>query len=200
MKFGVTAQNTTQFLNRGGRVFVFHSTQRVRVPSAPASWSLADFNTVFDTLAAMPTVQCYDGSQIEMKNSIYGHVIDMRRYEDFDEWAGTKTTNEFCEHIMTWPLLTGTRERSMSTIFVLFEQPAIQNTYNISFHGSWYTRWSVDTVLGQLMAPIPLTSQARMNIETATAATLYDIPKRGSATVSAGGVGRRMAPIGGGIR
>jgi len=128
----------------------------------------------------------------------------MRRYEDFDEWVGSLTVNEFCSHIMTWTALAATKERSMSTIYVLFEQPAIAQTYNISFHGNWYTRWSLDTVLGQLMSPIPLTSQSRMNVEAAYAQqptyqkNMKDAVLGGvaagvaSMVVTAGGVGRRL--------
>lgn len=162
MKCGVTIQNTTQMLNRGGRVFVFNCASRVRVPAAPSTWTPVQFNTVFDQLAAMPTSQECDGAHFGEGKHNYCHVVDNTRFEDFDEWLGTYNTDDFSRHVMIWPGAT-VADRPMSTIFIMFDSPAIGQTYNISTRATFYTRWSVDTVLGALAKPLPTAPQDVIN-------------------------------------
>lgn len=155
MKSGVHIINTSPFLNKGGRVYVLKCTARVRMGQSVVGLTVANFNTLFNTLVAHPDTIQAGGEDFGGKGKmINNHVVDVQKYEDFAEWNGTQTVVDFFAHVAVWPLLV-TKDRPMSSIWVLIETPPAAQTYSVDAHSAFYTRWSVDTVVGQNMVPIP---------------------------------------------
>ena len=70
--------------------------------------------------------------------------------------------NRFLETVSTCAPVTGSNgvtriqePRPMSTICVLFDRPPEPQTYTISARGTYYTRWPMESVMGQHHPPIP---------------------------------------------
>lgn len=164
MKAGLNIVNTTQLLERGGRVYYLQGTARVLLPAAPSLMTLAQANTLADTLVAHPDRHQYGGDAFGGKGlDFHCHVVDMVRYEDFDAFDGTQNIDTFYGHIAQWPGATVARDRPMSTIWIVLETPAVEQTYSLSAYGAFYTRWGVNTVQGQSMTQIPVAPLATIN-------------------------------------
>jgi hypothetical protein len=161
MKGGISITNHTQFLNRGGQVYTLSCDQRVTLSKPIAGFGEYDFNELFARLAGHPKTRSSEGSQFSKTTCLYNHVVDSIKYEEFGGFNGTLTADAFWEHIATWPTALacseshGLRTRPMSTTFILFEPPASAQTYTITGHGFWYTRWPVDSIPGQAQLKIP---------------------------------------------
>jgi len=162
MKCGVSVVNTTQFLNRGGRVYHLNADQRVRLAAAPSAWSVAQFGSAFETLIAHPRTIEGDGAEYGKPREFISHVVDQSRYNDFAEWNGTATLDEFYLHTAVWPA-SAPSDRPMSTTFLCFDAPATTNTYTLTARGVFYTRWPLDTVPGQCHQKVPVAEPHAVN-------------------------------------
>lgn len=163
MKGGVHVTNTTQFLNLGGTVFNLSGSARIRLPAAPSTLTGLQWIDVWSALVGHPdTVRASGEAFHGPGREFICHVVDHKRYEDFEEWKGSQTTDEFWAHIAIWPGLTP-NDRPMSTSWVLWDTPPVAQTYALDAHADYYTRWSVDTVVGQNMVPIPVAAPKTVN-------------------------------------
>jgi hypothetical protein len=158
----VNVVNTTAALNRAGAVHIIPLDQRMRLPAAPSAWTTGNFDTVFNDLVNFPSARVYDGSHFGGGHSLPCHVVDSVAFQDFKEWHGTLTIDEFFGHIGIWSGASA-RQRPMSTIVLAFNLPPVIQTYCVSVHARWYTRWPVDTVAGQSMTDIPVAAQGYVN-------------------------------------
>ena len=63
-------------------------------------------------------------------------------------------------------LINSNADRPMSTILVVIDKVAVaadSNTFRFTTRGSWYTRWPLGTVQGQIQRIIPVASNARIS-------------------------------------
>jgi hypothetical protein len=109
------------------------------------------------------------GKQLQRPTDFISHVVDPVDYDSFGEWHGTYTADEFGEHWAIWPGAVPAL-RPMSTLFIIFDEPAADQAYTFSVRASFYNRWPLDTVGGQVMHPVPLTApQALAKIQAIAA-------------------------------
>lgn len=176
MKIGVSLVNNTSKFNMGGRVFHLNCQQRIRLAAPPSTMTGAQLSNAINAIKAFPKCVGYSGPHFEESREFTGNVVDNTRYEDFDEFIGTQTVDEFWDHIAIWPGgPTVPGDRPMSTIFLMFTPPAVTNTYTISVRASYYTRWALDTIPGQTMKPIPTADPATINAVHAVAEKVGDV-------------------------
>lgn len=154
MKVGLSLVNSTSLLNRGGKVFHLNANARVRLPAAPSALTFAQATDFINGLIAMPNTTQYDGTDFGHTREFTCGVVDNVTYNDFDEWHGTESLDDFWAHIAIWPSASP-RDRPMSTCFLIFQTPSSSQTYTASVKASYYTRWGIDTVPGQSMRDIP---------------------------------------------
>lgn len=162
MKMSLSLTNATQYLNRGGRVYVLNSDQRFAFPASVALCNASDWNNIFNAVVEHPNTVPYDGTHFGETGTYTCSVVDGPSYERFEENDGAEAVDAFGAHIASW---TGSahRVRPMSCIVMAFETPAITQSYTFSAVGKWYTRWPLATVPGRMMTPIPTASPAEVN-------------------------------------
>jgi len=161
-KLSVTLLNSTQKLSAGGVVHVLNSTQRVAFPAAPSAMSAADWGTFADTIAAHPSTRLHGGDNFAIPRVMLAHPTNSVEYERFGEWAGTQTVDEFAVHCAIWPAaLPGSR--SMSCCICLIEEPPVAQNYTIVARSTWYTRWPLNSIVGQSMRDMPIASLGLLN-------------------------------------
>lgn len=162
MKCSLGVVCTTPQLSRGGRVTTLNSQSRIRLNTPPSAADRAQFLALVDSLRIVPTSKALDATDFAPEKQMSNNVVDQTTYEDFEEWAGTQSVDEFWEHIAVWPGAIR-RDRPMSTAWCILSPPSGQQTYTISASASYYTRWPLSTVPGQSMRPIPTGSATTIN-------------------------------------
>jgi len=173
MKMSLGLVNTTPLLNRGGRVTVLNGQSRIRLDNAPSAASLATFNNIVATIRAMPNTQMHDAAHFGVERQMTSSVVDSVTYEDYEEWVGTESVDEFWEHIAVW-VGSVRRDRPMSTVWMVLSPPAVQQTYTVSAKASYYTRWGLSTVPGQSQYDVPTATPTFINRLQSHAATMAD--------------------------
>jgi hypothetical protein len=162
MKAGVSLVNTTQLLNRGGRIFTLHANQRIRLTAAPSAFTVADHTALDQTIKAFPSTREHDGAEFGRPSELSTTVVDHPAYETFSEWRGTDTIDEFFSTFAIWPGSIPD-SRPMSTVLISFQPPAVTQTYTITARATFYTRWPLDTIVGQAQTPIPTAPASLIN-------------------------------------
>lgn len=162
MKCSLGVVCTTPQLSRGGRVTTLNSQSRVRLDTPPSGASRAQFLALIDSIRIVPTSKALDATDFAPERQMSNNIVDRTTYEDFEEWAGTESVDEFWEHIAVWPGASR-RDRPMSTAWCILSPPTGQQTYTVSASASYYTRWPLSTVPGQSMRPIPIGSANTLN-------------------------------------
>jgi len=175
MKAGLSLVNTTQLLNRGGRVFYLNSTARLFLPNSLSGMSNGNLLGVMDAICSHPKCQAYDGTDFSKPLEFAAEVVDTTAYHQFNSWEGSETSDEFWTHISTYPGSAETT-RPMSALFIVIDSTSVQQTYTATAYGSWYTRWPVESILGQAQRPIPVAPQAVVNKVHATGKALASGP------------------------
>lgn len=170
MKLGADLVNTTQLSALGGRVWVVPLDQRLRFSAALSTYTSADLNGLADALQAHPASHDTAGEHYAVSRSCHLHPVDDISYRTFNPWVGTSTVDEFGASIGIWPA-ANPRARPMSTIAIVFDAPSQSQVYTLNLHGMFYTRWAVDTVLGQSQAPIPTAPATTINAPVLASAT-----------------------------
>lgn len=160
MKAGMTVVNATNALNAGGRVFVLNSDQRFVLGADPESLTPTQFTNFLDEIVAHPKAREFSGADFVKGNAFHSHVVDAVNYEQYGDWRGQISINDYFEGFAVWPDAVASR-RSMSTLIMVIESPTIAQSYTVSARASWYTRWPLNTVLGQSMRDVP-TADARV--------------------------------------
>lgn len=184
MKGGLTFVNRTQLLDQGGQVVTLNCTQRVRLPAAPSLMTQAQWNTFMDTLVAHPMARIFSGTDFRKSRTLISHPLDSTDYLRYTGWHGTFTLDQFFSHIAIWPGLDPAA-RPMSSIFVIFEAPSAQNTYEFKTRSHFYTRWPLDTVPGQAQRAVPTAPASVVNQHRDHAAATAHIPRGEEAGVAA---------------
>lgn len=175
MKMGATVVNATAKLTASGRVFVLNCDQRLLLGAAPSLLTRSMYNAFCDSVVNHPNSREYSGSDFGRPHSWYSHVVDPVHYEKFTTWQGAQSIDDYAEHWATWEG-DAPEDRSMSTIVIVAESPPAVQSYTFSGRGSWYTRWPLNTVLGQTSREIPVASQTTLNAHMKYAASAASEP------------------------
>lgn len=162
MKAGVTIVNSTAALNRGGRVYVLNSNQRVELPAAPSAMIPADWDTMMNEIVAHPKTRALSGSHFAEPKTLVCHPTDQADYLNYGEWYGGITVDNFWSHISIWPGVVSQR-RPMSAVYIVFEGPAAVQDYTVSWRAHYYTRWPLDSILGQSQKFVPTKDAKTLN-------------------------------------
>lgn len=186
MKAGITVTNRTQMLNMGGQVSVLNAVQRVSLPAAPSAMTQAQWDTFMDSLVAHPKSRIYSGTDFARSKTFICHPLDQTDYVGYRGHHGTQTGDEFWSHIAVWPT-QNPEPRPMSTIFMVFEVPSTNNTYEFKTRASFYTRWPLDTVPGQAHRPVPTADPKVVNALRDHAEATGHVPRGEEAAVGIGG-------------
>jgi len=185
MKFSLGLVNTTPLLSRGGRITTLNGQSRLRIDNAPSTNNLATYNAIVAAIRGMPTAQSYDAAHFGEERQMSGSVVDSVTYEDYEEWLGTNSIDEFWEHISVWPGSTR-RDRPMSTAWCVLSPPAVAQTYTITAKASYYTRWGLSTIPGQSQFDVPTAPATFINriqsIASGMAETLHTVAEIGAAS------------------
>lgn len=192
MKCGVQIINRTKLLDQGGKVTVLNASQRLSIPAAPASLSATDFTELLNNICNHPSAVPFNGQDFSHAKTFVCHPLDSTDYHRYDVSAGADTANGFAAHWATWPGSTHF-SRPMSTILIVFETIEPSNKYDIRAKGWFYTRWPLDTIMGQNMRPVPTQPQALVNKSKDEAESLAHVAREGAA----GATGGALAALGG---
>lgn len=167
MKAGIHITNCTADIRAGGRVFVLHCDQRVALPTALTSMTGAQMTALFDTVMNHPDTQSYSGKSFQGGSETFStHVVDAIEYETFRPWIGQDTIDSFGNHPFLYtggPGILDDGLRPMSTVFVLFEQPADPQDYVVRFRHSIYSRWTLGTIGSLTMKDVAVASPGLLN-------------------------------------
>jgi hypothetical protein len=158
MKLGFSVVNNTPDLTAGGRVYYLNSDQRTLLGSSLSTLSDANFDVICNKLMAHPDCISMSGKSLQKTTHFFSHVVDSVDYERFGEWVGTETADEFGAHVCVWSGGVPST-RPMSTLYLLFDEPAGDQSYTLSVRAAFYNRWPLDSLGGQLMRPVPLAPQ-----------------------------------------
>jgi hypothetical protein len=175
MKAGVTLINMTAAQARGGVVYVLNTDQRIQM-DAPVSttgtvgqqsWAL-----VLAKVRGHPDTVVYGADHFKEIREFHCGVVDAISYESFRPWQGSDPNigdsspqgiDSFFSHITISSV--DPTPRPMSTLFIIFDNTDSGQDYMASCRGSYYTRWPLDTLAGQLSSELP-TASAKVVDET----------------------------------
>lgn len=155
-KIGVELENTTQYLNTAGRVYVADIDARLFAAGQPTTMIGTQWDDLANTIKAFPETRLRAARHFVEPKKAYGHVVDDVDYGLFDSNIGLLPANTFGEHIMVWPApsVSVERARPMSTLVVLVESTGASGQlqdYTMTVHAQHLTRWPLSTVPGQAM-------------------------------------------------
>jgi len=168
MKASMTLINTTQNLNRGGSVWQANLNQRIELPAAPSSMTLAQWNAVSAELRAHPeTVECSANDFVHHPEKggqppLIAYPSDHTAYHAYESWKTAVTLDEYFSYFAMWPG-SPYRNRPMSTLLYIIGPQTVTNNYTVSVRVSGYTRWPVDTVPGRQGRIVPTASPAAVS-------------------------------------
>lgn len=162
MKCGIDLVTNTQLLSRGGAVYVLNSSQRFLLGAQPSLMTATQWNDFYDSVVAHPHRQKYDVSDFASPRHFYSHVVDDPRYNDYDEFRGTLTFDQFLAHLSIYPGGT-VSDRPMSSIVVLFDTAASNQILGFTSRASFYTRWPLNSVPGQSQVDVPTAPASVLN-------------------------------------
>jgi hypothetical protein len=157
-KVGLRIVNAAPRLYQSGKVFVTRLTQRLRLPAAPNVMTADQWNAYVSTLRGMPEkyTRPYSwsdfagGGRMEDK-SMYCHVVDIPKYNDFSAHFGSETSlNNLFDNFAVWPSSTEA-PHPMSLVIVTWQTPDTSDRFpdiTASMDGQFMTRWPVETIPG----------------------------------------------------
>jgi len=163
MKAGVGIVNVTPSLSRGGRVFVLNSDSRLFLANQPSLMTSAQWATVASSIRDHPDCSAFSGNDFSSQKEFFSHIADTVEYENFNNYQGPDTLDTFMEHVATWPGATSETERPMSCVCVLIDPPPANQDYTVSVHGSYYTRWPLNTVANLVTPEVPTASSESLD-------------------------------------
>jgi hypothetical protein len=166
MKAGVTLVNMTAALVRGGVVYVLNTDQRIQIDLPVSSTGAAGAESwaqVLSKVRAHPDTVVYSADHFKEIREFHCGVVDAISYESFRPWQGIDGVDEFFSHITVSSVEP--TPRPMSTLFIIFDNSDSPQDYMASCRGSYYTRWPLDTLAGQLSTELP-TASAKVVDET----------------------------------
>jgi hypothetical protein len=160
MKAGLTVVSTTAALTRAGVVYVLNTDQRVSIPVNLNVLTYTQCSDFFATIRAHPDCVAYGAEHFRELKEFHCHTVDNITYETFQPYEGTLDTTGFGQHVFAIQGQPKTH-RPMSTIFMIFDRTATPQDYMVSARGSFYTRWPLNTLGGQVATDIPVISEKK---------------------------------------
>jgi hypothetical protein len=158
MKAGVSVVSTTSALNRAGVVYVLNTDQRVSMPVAANVMTSTQCSDFFATIRSHPDCIAYGAEHFRELKEFHCHVVDSVTYETFQPFEGTVDTVSFGNHVFSIQGQTKL-ERPMSTIFIIFDRTTTAQDYMVSARASFYTRWPLNSLGGQVAVDVPVVSE-----------------------------------------
>lgn len=155
MKLSISLLNNTKPLNRSGRVFTLTCDSRIQVPANPAGMTPTEWDSLANTITSHPDTRAYDGTHFGEERTLVSHVIDHSDYTTFNPWKGSHALDDFMGHGLTWGGSPEVRSRPMTSHWFVVDSVPDTNVYALTVRGSFYTRWSIDSVPGQSHKKIP---------------------------------------------
>lgn len=164
MKAGISIENVTSDLERGGRVYILNADARVWMPAAVGTMTSAQLDTFFNDIVEHPDSKPYSGHDFKRTRHFHCHIAESGAYESFMSNVGPRDSTQFMGHVATWPSATD-QHRPMSCLFVVMEAPPSTKPqdYTISAQAQFYTRWPLDHLGGSIARPIPVASMAALD-------------------------------------
>jgi hypothetical protein len=155
MKFGVSLLNVTPSLTRGGRVYVLNANQRFLLGASPSTMTEAQWDAVMDMVKAHPKVKSFSGSDFASEKTFVSFPTNDSDYRCYRHWTGTDTASSFLSHLSTYSGAATDNPRPMSTVFVVLDEPADTQNWSVFCRSAYYSRWPLNSVLGQSNIPVP---------------------------------------------
>lgn len=165
MKCTVEIVNVSAPLYMGGRVYVLRAHQRVPLLADPTVMTIAQQSALIDSIKSHPDCRSYAGTDFVKPFRCHSEVVDHDNYTGYGEWKGTDTVTNFMAHSSIWPGLDPL-VRPMSATWIIFQRPAANQDYTMSFKASFYTRWPLNTVPGSRQTPVPTAPAHIVNAAT----------------------------------
>lgn len=162
MKCGATLVNSTQDVNRGGRVFHYDAQARLNMTLPPGTTTSVALNAFIDGVLANEEVVDYNATEFATPKELTCSVADAVKYLDFGPWQGSQDLNGFLASSCVWPGYVPDH-RPMSTIVIILDYPPVTQTYSLTGRSAYYTRWPIDTTIGQAMVEVPVAPQHVVN-------------------------------------
>jgi hypothetical protein len=166
MKGGVTILNSNPALTREGRIYVLNANQKFDFPQITSSMTTAEWNTFAADLKAHPHTKCYSADDFATPRTFVCHPANHPAYYEYQNWLGTQTGTDFAKHFSVFPGTTasgGFSHRPMSTIAILVDVTSSAQSYTVSARANFYTRWPIDSIMGQSMKDVPLAEVKQVN-------------------------------------
>jgi hypothetical protein len=177
MKYGVEITNTTAPITREGRVYVLTANQRFNFPQSPIAMTSAQWLAFADSMKNHPNTRVHSASDFATPMLVSGYPSNDTDYYNYNTWFGAQSAGDFCRHMATWPAAASTHEqgtRPMTSTLVLLDVTSSAQSYNITFHQAWYTRFPLDHIVGQHMVDVPLASPQAANLSRLVAQEVVD--------------------------
>lgn len=165
MKCTVELVNVTAPLYMGGRIYVLNAHQRVPLLAEPSVMTITQQTALIDSIKSHPDCRSYAGTDFVKPYRCHSEVVDHDLYTGYGEWKGTDTVTTFMAHSSIWPGLDPLI-RPMSAMWIVFQRPAANQDYTLSFKASYYTRWPLNTVPGTRQTPVPTAPAHIVNAAT----------------------------------
>lgn len=163
MKATLGILNTTQRLNQCGRVFAVNLHQRVVLPTTASSMTRSQWDDLANNLRALPDAKAYSGPELGAKTHHWScFPTNNTNYLDYLPWETALTVNEFTARVAD-PNGATLQSRPMSTIAVVIDTPTTQQNYNFIFHGMWYARYAISSIMARAMRPVPTAPPSIVN-------------------------------------
>lgn len=164
-KVGCRIVNGSASLYQSGKVYVTNISQRLRLPAAPSSLTGSQWDSIVVGLRGMPErfTKPYSwadfGNKGKMENkSIYCHVVDAPKYNDFAVHLGQNTVmDEFFDNISIWPS-SAEAPHPMSIAIVHWDTPSsatFLQDLTASVDAQIMSRWPIDSIPGQAQVDHP---------------------------------------------
>lgn len=174
MKWSLDIMNSSPAINRGGRVWVLQTDQRLTLATNPDALDAASLNLLCEQIVTHPHTVEQNGNNFTSKKPyrLLGGVNDQPTYERFSDWqlAVDVTVDVFWASLGVWPNLA-VQPRPMSSVFLVFDPVAFNQEYTFLARGTWYARYPLTTLPGQMHTPVPTAKPETVNKVLATGGT-----------------------------
>lgn len=185
MKCGLNIVNSTQFTNRGGRVYILNATSRQALVSAPSLMTEPQLAATMDEIKAHQDSTPYEAQEFAGDGKKFMcHPTDDSDYHFYSQWSGRVTDiDKWFSHVAAWPGYLAGR-RPMSAFWVVIEVPSADQDYTFAVHSAYYTRWTSSTLAGQSNISVPTAAAGALN---AHATRAQEVGSKALSAIEAGG-------------
>ncbi len=161
MKVGLSIANYTKRVDLEGRVFILKTDRRLEAAATPSTMTQAQVNTLADEIKNHNDTVGWNNYQFSEPAHFYCSVRDTVAYEHFKEWRGNLSADQVAEYTCA---NGGTAEESgMESLWVVFDNTANTNYYELVARAQYYVRFPLDNVASTQSKEIPTATQATHN-------------------------------------